>query len=516
MSRRASYRGHLVQAEATGQDNAAGATCSRRAFLELGAGAVACAAVGPLTAAAQDTPSDELTALSLKQASDMIAAGTVSPSELTRACLERIERYDPMLNAFITVTAERALATARQREAELARGMSRGPLHGIPIALKDNMDTAGIRTTGGSELFQDRVPAEDAEVARRLEQAGAVLLGKLNLHEFAYGGSSTVTHFGTIRNPWAPDRATGGSSGGPGAAVAADLCYAALGTDTAGSVRIPAAHCGIVGLKPSYGRVGMRGVMTLSWTLDHVGPMGKTVEDAAMMLNAIAGYDPADPTTVETPVPDYANALELDTRRMRIGLPQSPFWEELHPEVEAAAREAVGVLEELTAGIVQVTLPDADVSGTQLWGPEAYAYHLPWINASPEKYQPSTRASLERYADAPALDYVQARREVDLARRRIANVFSDVDLLVTPTLRQPPPLLADRRAGGGNNAAVFNIFGLPAVSVPCGFTDEGLPIGLQIVGGPFAEANVLALAHDYEQSTGWHTRRPSLGAARAA
>jgi len=482
------------------------ASCSRRTFLEL---TLACASLAPLSGRAQSAGSDELTSLSLKQVSDLIARGEVSPTELTRACLERIERYDPALNAFITVVGEQALDAARQREAELARGASRGPLHGIPIALKDNLDTAGVRTTGASELFVDRVPGEDAEVARRLKEAGAVLLGKLNMHEFAYGGSSDVTHFGTMHNPWALDHATGGSSGGAGVAVAADLCYAALGTDTAGSVRIPAAYCGIVGHKPSYGRVSMRGVMTLSWTLDHVGPMCKTVEDAALVLGTIAGYDPDDPTTIDADVPDYTRALGLSTRQMRIGLPQGVFWENLHPEVEAAAREAVRVLAELTAGTTEVTLPPVEVTGTRLWGPEAYAYHLPWITSSPEKYQPSTRASLERYADAPALDYVQARREVDLARRRIASLFTSVDFLVTPTLRQPPPLLTEPNVGG-NNAALFNIFGLPAISVPCGFTRDGLPIGLQIVGAPHADASVLTLAYAYEQATTWHMRKPTL------
>ncbi|HEY8520126.1 MAG TPA: amidase [Gammaproteobacteria bacterium] len=472
-------------------------------------------ALAPLAASAQRPSSDDLTTLTLRQAADMIATGATSPTELTRACLDRIARYDPMLNAFITVAAERALATARDMEAELARGRRRGPLHGIPIALKDNIDTAGLRTTGASALFEERVPTEDAEVARRLAEAGAVLLGKLNLHEFAYGGSSTVTHFGTMHNPWALDRATGGSSGGPGAAVAADLCYAALGTDTAGSVRIPAAYCGIVGLKPTYGLVSMRGVLTLSWTLDHVGPMCKTVEDAALVLNAIAGYDPADPTTVDRPVPDYTQALRLDTRRLRVGVPRAPFWEDLDPDVEAAVGEALRVVADLTAGTVDVSLPPVEVTGARLWGPEAYAYHLPWITSSPEKYQPSTRASLTRYADAPALDYVQARREVDLARRRIVALFSEVDLLVTPTMRQPPPPLTEP-AGGGNNAAVFDLFGVPAISLPCGFTRAGLPIGVQIVGGPFAESTVLALAHAYERATEWHLRKPPLDARPSA
>lgn len=262
--------------------------------------------------------------------------------------LERITKYNPALNAFITVTAEHALAAARQMDEEWRRGNWRGPLHGIPIALKDNIDTAGIRTTAASELFKDRVPSDDAEVVRRLKNAGAIILGKLNLHEFAYGGTSTVSYFGAVRNPWALDHLAGGSSGGSAAAVAADLCYGSLGTDTAGSIRIPASYCGVVGFKPTYGRVSLHGVIPLSWSLDHLGPICKTVEDAAVMLEAIAGYDRRDPTTVDLPVPDYTRALRTATSKLRVGVPRTLFFENLDPEVAQALEAAVGAIIYLT------------------------------------------------------------------------------------------------------------------------------------------------------------------------
>jgi aspartyl-tRNA(Asn)/glutamyl-tRNA(Gln) amidotransferase subunit A len=479
---------------------------SRREFLASGVGAAAALAITPGVGAAPD-----LAGLSLRKAADLLRSKAVSPVDLTQACLKRIERFNAALNAFITVIPDAALATAREMEADQHRGKWRGPLHGIPIALKDNIDTAGVRTTGASELFENRVPSDDAEVAKRLKSAGAILLGKLNLHEFAYGGSSTVTHFGTMHNPWALDRVTGGSSGGPGIAIAADLCYGSLGTDTAGSVRMPAAHCGIVGFKPTYGRVSARGVMPLSWTLDHVGPMCKTVEDAALLLNCVAGYDDLDPTTANVPVPDYTHALRLPTSRMRLGIPRKPFFENLDPEVAGAAEAALDVLRRLTAGAHDVQLPSFGNPAT-IWGPEALVYHSQWLAESPEKYQPGTRTALQRSMEARATDYVRARREVEILRREIKTVFATTDLLITPTMKTPPPLLGAPGAagGGGNSNSAFDVFGLPTISIPCGFSASGLPIGLQISGAPFAEPVVLALAHAYEQATDWHNRRPNL------
>jgi aspartyl-tRNA(Asn)/glutamyl-tRNA(Gln) amidotransferase subunit A len=494
---------------------------SRREFLKSGLAAAAASSL-PAFGAARD-----LGTLTLKEASELIRRRDVSALELTEACLKRVDAYNPSLNAFITITRDQALASAREMDAELKRGKWRGPLHGIPIGLKDNIDTAGIRTTAASGVLKDRVPAEDAEVVVRLKKAGAILLGKLNLHEFALGGTSAVTYFGPVHNPWALDHHPGGSSGGSGAAIAAHLCIAALGTDTGGSIRIPASHCGIVGLKPTYGRVSNRGVIPMSWTLDHVGPMCKTVEDAAILLSTIGGYDDMDPSTVSTPVPDYARAVRTPVSKLRLGVPKSGFFENLHPETAKAIESARGVLARLTAGVRELDIPPAGPV-SDVWNAEIYAYHAPWFTKTPELYQEATRAFLRGTESTSPVVYAQARRHVDVVRREMKNVFTDVDLLITPTQRAPAGLIvpaqptpnanrgaapAGTAAGPGaalNNTAAFNIYGLPTISRPCGFTADGLPIGLQISGAPFAEATVIALAYAYEQATEWHIRRPRL------
>ncbi len=457
----------------------------------------------------------DLCNLSLTQASAMIQSGNASPRDLVEACLERIARYNPALNAFILVTAEQALAQADALERELQNGNNRGPLHGIPIAIKDNIDTAGIATTGASDLFKERIPEEDAEVVRRLKQAGAIVLGKLNLNEFAYGGSATVTAFGPVKNPWSEAHVTGGSSSGSGSAVAADLCFAALGTDTAGSVRMPSSHCGITGLKPSYGLVSTRGVLMLSWTLDHVGPMCKSVADTALMLSAMAGYDPREPTSLNHAPPDYMAALSRPAKPLRLGIPREPYFNDLHPDVAKVMESAIATLTSLCAETRPATLPRA-VSGARLWGPEAYAFHTPWIVDSPQLYMPETRGRLEQFELAGAQDYVLARREVDMQRQRIHEVFEHVDILVTPIMRTPPPLMADGGNGGSSaNPADFNVFGLPAIVVPAGFSSEGLPIGLQLVGPPLGDELVLALGHAWQQATDWHLRKPVLSSLSA-
>jgi aspartyl-tRNA(Asn)/glutamyl-tRNA(Gln) amidotransferase subunit A len=376
--------------------------------------------------------------------------------------------------------------------------------------LKDNIDTAGVRTTGASELFKDRIPAEDAEIVRRLKHAGAVFLGKLNLHEFAYGGTSAVTFFGPVHNPWDPTLTPGGSSGGPGAAVAADLCFASAGTDTAGSVRIPASYCGIVGLKPTYGRVSLRGVIPLSWSLDHVGPMCKTVEDTALMLNVVAGYDEQDPTTADVPVPDYVRALRTPTSKLRLGLPRKPFFDNLNPDVGRAMDAALVVLGKLTASMTDVTLPQA--GGGSIMGAEAYTYHAQWITKTPELYQPGVRGALQNGANIRAEPYARALRDLAQIRRDIKKVFTNVDLLVLPTMADPPFKIEVglTRNVSARNTSPFDAFGIPTISIPCGFTSAGLPIGLQIAGAPWAEPAVLALAHAYEQATDWHKRHPTL------
>jgi aspartyl-tRNA(Asn)/glutamyl-tRNA(Gln) amidotransferase subunit A len=507
-----------------GKETSLNQSDSRRSFLAAGAGAAAWA-FAPAFAESPD-----LTAQTLKKASELLRSKKASPVELTRACLKRIEKLNPAVNAFITVTGESALAAAREMETEAQRGRWRGPLHGIPIALKDNIDTAGVRTTGASELFKDRIPTEDAEVVRRLKNAGAVLLGKLNMHEFAYGASSAVSYFGPVHNPWALDRISGGSSGGSAASIAAGLCFGTLGTDTGGSIRIPSSHCGVAGLMPTYGRVSNRGVIPMAWTLDHVGPICKTVEDAALMLGIVAGYDELDPAAVNVPVPGYTRALKTPVSKLRLGLPRAGFFDGLDPEYAKAVDAAIEVLRKLTASITDVQLPTA-VAAQLIWGPETYAYHAKWLTESPEKYQAATRAQMIRSNEIKPDVYAEARRQVDWARREIKKTFTAVDLLITPTMKGPPATIAasqnppapppaangvaPRNLGGGNSNSpgAFDVYGLPAITVPCGFTNSGLPIGLQISGAPFAETAMLALAHAYEQATEWHTRRPALGAS---
>jgi aspartyl-tRNA(Asn)/glutamyl-tRNA(Gln) amidotransferase subunit A len=498
---------------------------SRRSFL---AGA-ATAAIG-LTLKPAFGQSQDFAYLTLKEASELVHSKAVSPVELTATCLKRIETYNPALNAFITVTRDQAMETARSMEAEQRRGNWRGPLHGIPIAIKDNIDTAGVRTTAASELFKDRVPSEDAEVVRRLKNAGAVLLGKTNLHEFALGGTSAVSYFGPVHNPWALDRIPGGSSGGSGAATAAGLCFGSLGTDTAGSVRIPASYCGVVGFRPTYGRVSSRGTVPDSWTLDQIGPLCRSVEDVALMLGAIAGYDELDPASVDVPVPDFRVALQMPPSKLRLGVPRIPFFDALDPEVDKATARAIEVLARLTAEVRDLTSPIVAAPLLDIWtkvaGAESYTYHAKWLAESPEKYQLATRRRLAsptnagvqsmNSAEMKASTYLEARHQLDLLRREIRKVFANVDLLILPTLPSPPVTVAqgaDPTIVSIRNTAPFAVLGLPALSLPSGFTTAGLPIGLQIVGAPFAESTVLTLAHAYERETEWHKRHPKLNLA---
>lgn len=493
---------------------------TRRVFLAVTAAGAAASLVRVAAADAGPSSAVDVTGLSIQEAAEQVRKGRISPVELTQACLARIERLNPVLNAFITVTAESALASARAAETEIRRGRWRGPLHGIPIALKDLFDTAGVRTTAASALFEDRVPAEDAEVVRRLKAAGAVIVGKTNMHEFAYGGTSAVSHFGAVRNPWSVDHVPGGSSGGSAAAVSAGLCYGALGSDTAASIRQPAAFCGVVGLKPTYGLVSTRGVIPLSWTFDHVGPLARTVADAAILLRAIAGYDPADVTSRQMPVPDYDAAVRSKVSSLRVGVAREFFFADLDPDIEAATRTALGVLHRLTAGLRDVALPASGQERLRnaVRAAEAYAYHEEFLEKSPERYQPETLRRLRVGADVKLSAYIQGRREVDLTRRTVVKAFETADVIVTPTTALAPPLLADVAKDVSTSIAVstrtirntspFNVYGWPTVSVPCGFTGFGLPIGLQISSSPGRDAVALQLAHAYEQATDWHRRRP--------
>ncbi|HTZ82828.1 MAG TPA: amidase [Candidatus Acidoferrales bacterium] len=441
--------------------------------------------------------------------------GEISPVEVTRACLEKIEKLNPSLNAFITVMAESALAEARAAEEEIRKGEWRGPLHGIPIALKDLIDTAGVRTTAATTLLENRISKEDAEVVRRLRQAGAVILGKNNLHEWAYGGSSLVSHFGDVHNPWDTSRIAGGSSGGSAAAVAAGLAIVAIGTDTAGSIREPGALCGCVGLKPTYGRVSSRGIIPLSSSLDHIGPIADTVADAAAVLQAIAGYDAADITSANVLVGDYVSAVRGDIKKMRVGVPRAFFFEDLDSEVASAMDHALRGIESVVAEVREVAL-DVPTDRT-LQMAESYAYHAENVANHADKYRPETLRRVLAGKDISAAEYIRGRRELELGRRNIRRAFADVDVLVTPTTPIPAPSIVALKADPDalrpaelkllRNTRPFNVWGLPAISVPCGFTEGGLPIGMQIAGPPWREDLVLRLAHAYEQATAWHKRQ---------
>jgi aspartyl-tRNA(Asn)/glutamyl-tRNA(Gln) amidotransferase subunit A len=460
--------------------------------------------------------SEDLAGLSLAEASARIRARTVTPTQLTQACLARISVYNPKLNAFITVLREQSLAQARELDAEQRAGKLRGPLHGIPIALKDNIDTAGIRTTAASAVFDDRIPAEDAEVTRRLKAAGAIFIGKTNLHEFAMGGTSATSYYGPVRNPWALDRNPGGSSGGSAAAVAAELCFGALGTDTGGSIRTPASFCGTVGLKPTYGLVSIRGIIPLTLSLDHCGPLTRTVEDAAVLLNALTGYDKLDIASVEHAKEDYVAAMKQPVSGLRLGIPRAPFFDLLDTDVAKAVEDAISVLAKLTQGVKDVTLPSTRNIGL---GGESYAYHEEFYTRGSGRYQIPTRRALQNGANLKAADYIRAHWKLELLRRTIDDAFTDFDIVVLPTRRRTPRTIdaaikreeTDKpRNPELENTGEFNIYGIPAISVPCGFTSAGLPVGLMIAGPRFSEARVLALANAYERATEWHKRRPPL------
>jgi aspartyl-tRNA(Asn)/glutamyl-tRNA(Gln) amidotransferase subunit A len=455
---------------------------------------------------------------SILETSELLRKRELSPIELTKNCLARIEKLNPSLNAFITVTAKSALTQARSAEAEMLQGRWRGPLHGIPLALKDLIDTAGIRTTAASALFKDRIPLEDAEVVRRLKDAGAVLLGKQNLHEFAYGGSSIISYYGEVHNPWDPACITGGSSGGSAAAVAAGLGFGAIGTDTAGSIREPAALCGIVGLKPTYGRVSAHGVIPLSASLDHVGPITRTVSDAAVILRAIAGYDAKDMNSADVPVADYLAGLLDRSRPARIGVPRKFFYEELDREVASAVEQALCILRTFAGNVSEVEI-DVPTDRT-LQTAESYAYHAEFVSRSPELYQPETLRRIRKGEGISGAEVEQRQLELEEIRRGIHKIFQHLDALVTPTIAVPAPAIAELKQNPEllrpremlllRNTRPANMWGLPAISVPCGFTSAGLPIGLQIIGPHWGEDRILQLAYAYEQATDWHKRSPKL------
>ena len=497
---------------------------TRRKFTALAGGAITLHAVRSLSLNAQagnvaDSGNHGLASLTLAEAAAKLRARQVTSVELTQACLEQIEIYNPKLDAFITVTRQQALAEARQADVEIRADKYRGPLQGIPFALKDNIDTAGIRTTAGSALFEDRVPGQNATVVGLLKAAGAVLLGKTNLMEFAIGASNS-SYWGPVRNPWNLLRYSGGSSSGSGAAVAADLCYAALGTDDGGSVRIPASYCGIVGFKATYGLVPIRGIIPGVTSLNHCGPLARTVEDAAIMLTGMAGYDRLDITSVEHPREDYVAGMQQPVKDLRLGMPVGHF-DNLQPDVEKAVMTAIDLLRGMTKGVTDVTLPP--LGGAANLDSEMLAFHEPYFKAHPDKYMAAVRRSLaaETAANVRAVDYIRSLQALEEIRRTVDDCFRDVDLVVMATTRVVAPTIEELLKREVNttpqdpesdfpDCIFFDVYGLPAISVPCGFSSTGLPIGLTIAGPHFSESRVLALANAYEKATDWHKRRPPL------
>ncbi|MCV7284997.1 Asp-tRNA(Asn)/Glu-tRNA(Gln) amidotransferase GatCAB subunit A [Mycolicibacterium wolinskyi] len=453
----------------------------------------------------------ELYELPLIEVAEKIRTKEVSPVEVTQSALARLEAVEPTLTAFVTVTPELALEQAKLAEKEIGGGNYRGPLHGIPLGVKDLYDTAGVKTTSSSAQRADYVPDADSASVAKLYDAGMVLIGKTHTHEFAYGATTPTTG-----NPWAPERTPGGSSGGSGAAVASGVVHVALGSDTGGSIRIPAALCGTVGLKPTFGRASRVGVASLSWSLDHVGPLSRNVIDSALVMAAMSGFDRRDPGTANVPVPDMVTGIDAGVAGKKIGIPVNYYTDRVAPEAAEAARTAAAEFEALGAELVEVEIPMAEHIVPTEWAimmPEATAYHLDYLRNSHDKYTDEVRVLLETGAAQPATDYVNALRLRTLIQAAWKDMFSSIDVLLAPTVVAPATLRSDpfvRWADGSVEAATAayvrlsapaNVTGLPSLSVPAGFNADGLPLGVQILGKPFAEPEILQLGYALEQST---------------
>jgi aspartyl-tRNA(Asn)/glutamyl-tRNA(Gln) amidotransferase subunit A len=451
--------------------------------------------------------------VNIREAAESMRARRVSSVELTTSALARIDRYNADLCAFLTVTGETAMEQARRADAEFAAGKDRGPLQGIPVAVKDLFLTHGVRTTGGSKIYENFVPDHSAAVVERLEAAGAVMLGKLNMHELAYGITSANPHFGAVRNPWNVRHSPGGSSGGSGAAVAARIAFMAMGSDTGGSIRIPAAFCGVTGIKPTYGRVSRFGAMPLSWSLDHMGPLARSVRDTAVTLNAIAGRDPRDTSSSRRPVVDFVPDEECSIRGLRIGFPANFYFDRLDPDVESSVRGAIARAASLGATVRPVSLPDLaaiNAVARVILLAEAAAVMTPHRDCR-ELFGPDVLALLDQGRLVPAVDYVNALRLRRAIRREFDQVWKEVDCFLAPATPAPAPRIGDTtvRLGGQDEdvrlAATrlvrgINVLGLPALSMPCGLSGTGLPIGLQIVGPAFEEALVLKVGAALEDN----------------
>ena len=461
--------------------------------------------------------------MTVEEASRQIQSGALSPVELTRESLKTIARLQPALNAFVTVTEEFALDQARRAEAEIRAGNYRGPLHGIPYAAKDLYYTAGIKTTMGSKIMADFVPDYDAAVIEKLHQAGAVLVGKAGLHEWAYGITSTNPHFGAVRNPWDPKRIPGGSSGGSTAALASRQCLFSLGSDTGGSIRIPASLCGVVGLKPTFGRVSRHGVFPLGHTLDHAGPFGLTVRDTAWVYEAIAGPDARDDSCVERP--DPAPRLDPEPRLdgKKIGVPRNFYFEHLDPDVDSAVRAALKALEEIGATLVDIDVPDIvefNAVGRLILLAEASSVHRRRLRERRQDFGDDVRVMLDQGQLISAAEYLDAQRRRRELNRGFNALLEQVDVIAAPTIPITAAKIGQMTAIiGGEEENVrlattrlvraLNMTGLPLLSVPCGLSTAGLPIGLQLIGPLFGEAGLLEVGHAYERATDWHTKRPA-------
>ena len=460
----------------------------------------------------------------IHQLAPLLQKKEISPVELFNEAIERIHQLQPKLNSFITVTEEEGRKAATEAESEIRKGQYRGPLHGIPISIKDLFATRGVRTTAGSKVLAQWVPDYDATAVARLHQAGMVLVGKTHMHEFAYGVTSDNPHYGPARNPWDPTRVPGGSSGGSAAAVASSQCTASLGSDSGGSIRTPAAVCGVVGLKPTYGRVSRYGAIPLAWSLDHVGPLTQSVEDAAIMLAAIAGPDPKDPSASSRPLPDYRQEMRGSIRGLRLGVPRQYFFEHVDPEIQKLVSAAIHQLESMGATLVEVDIPDLEncsAMEAHITLAEATSYHEPYLKRQADDYGPGVRTNLEAGRYLLATDYVKSQRARTLLQGNFNQAFKHADVIVSPTLPALPPLVGEVWVQSGNlrehviDAFLrfnipFDLTGFPAISIPCGLGSTGLPIGLQIAGKAFDETTVLRVANAYEQSTEWHLVRYAL------
>ena len=462
----------------------------------------------------------ELYYLTMPEAGKLLRSKQLSPVELTRAFLDRIEELEPKLLAYITLLSDQAMADARTAQSEISGGNYRGPMHGIPYALKDLYDTEGVLTTASSRVMADRIPTEDATTTARLRAAGGILLGKLGMHEFALGGPDPTCGFPLPRNPWNTEYTPGGSSSGSGVAAAAGLAMGTLGSCTGGSIRGPASYCSVVGLKATYGRVSRYGVVPLSWSLDHCGPLTWTVEDSAIMLQAIAGFDPKDPTSSRAPVPDYAASLREDVKGLRVGVPRHYFFADdplINRETLSTVDTAIKALEDMGANVEEVTVPTLEhVAVTQriIMHSEAFAYHRRNLLRRPQDFGEMVRAHFRLGGLFSGADYVQALRVRNVMKREFAQVLKRVDVIVSPTMSNPAPrfdesdLMTVARVPSFTSA--FNLTGMPAISVPCGFTSAGLPIGLQIAGRPFDEPTMLRAAYTYQQHARLFERRPPV------